>query len=198
MNRFTFDIANESVYDRGVGKIAPPIRTEQGVRLQQDQLGHDVCTGHVRRLFVIDIENIAGSAYNVTPAGALRVRRLLERELGLADDEQAVIAVTADQGVFPVAQAFPGKQVLVRRGASGADLALIESIDARHTAARYDEVVLVSGDGIFAQLASMLAYYGATVTVAADANQLSARLRLASHRTHILNTLTSMYQKAAA
>ena len=151
-----------------------------------------------RRLFVVDIENMVGGSSDITLASAVWARRTLEREFGLAADEHVVVAVGSSKALFPVSKAFPGKQVLLQRGVDGADLALIDSIDSEHAASRYDEVVIASGDGIFASLASMLAHYGATVTAAADPGRMSARLRFAAHHTHYFRTILPTIQKVAA
>lgn len=141
-----------------------------------------------RRLFIVDIENIVGGAMLVTEEGAKQARHILEVELGLRSDEQVILAVTADQCVFPVARAFPGKTLRVRHGESGADLALIDSVDPAHVGARYDEALIISGDGIFTSLAVAIGYTGVRVTAAAYEARMSARLRLACHYAHFFQT----------
>lgn len=99
----------------------------------------------------------------------------------MRSDEHAIIAVGYSAGLFPAAQAFPGKSLAVRYGASGADLALIDAVDASHVARRYDEVVIVSGDGIFSGLAAEIASRGGKVIAVGHPGGVAARLRLAVH-----------------
>jgi uncharacterized LabA/DUF88 family protein len=72
--------------------------------------------------------------------------------------------------------------VVVRSGADGADLALIEVLTGEHVHERFDEVVLVSGDGIFVEAVEKLEGTGVHVTVVADRESCSKRLRLAATR----------------
>jgi hypothetical protein len=68
---------------------------------------------------------------------------------------------------------------LVRSGADGADLALLDVIDSERLHLRFDGVVIGSGDGIFALAASRLQRLGCPVTVVSRRDGLSRRLRLA-------------------
>ncbi|MBN9202038.1 MAG: hypothetical protein ABS61_13775 [Microbacterium sp. SCN 70-18] len=150
-----------------------------------------------RRLFVIDIENVVGGAQNVTVEGARWARRMLERELGMQNDQHAVVAVGYSAGLLPAAHAFPGKSLAVRYGASGADTALIDAIDASHAARRYDQIVIVSGDGIFTDFAAEITNYGAKVIVAGHPGGVSARLRFAAHETIYFSTTYDLALEAA-
>lgn len=141
----------------------------------------------MRRMFVIDIENVVGGARNVTFEGAMWARRILEAEMGMMAEEHAVVAVSASQALIPAAAAFRGKSLRVRFGESGADHALIDAIDVRHTATRYADVVIASGDGIFADLAARLAGAGVRVTAVGHEHGVSAALRLATHHVHYLS-----------
>lgn len=139
--------------------------------------------GSRRRLFVIDVENIVGGACNVTEQGAMWAREILRKELFMRDEEHAIIAVTASQALYPAALAFPGKLLRVRFGESGADLALIDALDPKKDATRYDEVIFASGDGIFAATASQFAGLGTRVAAIAHPGGFSPALRLAVHDT---------------
>ena len=150
-----------------------------------------------RRMFVIDIENVVGGARNVTFEGATWARRILEAELGMRTEEHAVVAVSASQALIPAAGAFPGKSLRVRFGESGADHALIDAIDVRHAARRYSDVVIASGDGIFANLAAGLAGYGVRVTAVGHEDAISAALRLASHQVQYLSHTYTGAQEVA-
>ena len=99
----------------------------------------------------------------------------------MRDDTHVVIG-TSHIGCLDTALAWPNKQYVVNSGPDGADLALLGEIDALRID-RYDEIVLVSGDGIFADAIASLARQGARVTVVAHYGHCSSRLRLAAART---------------
>lgn len=150
-----------------------------------------------RRYFIVDIENMLGGARYVTDEGARFTEQVLRRELGMLSNDQALIGVTAIQAMFPVHRVFPGKAQRIKCGPDGAELAILGALDPSHVAHRFDEIVIVSGDGMFASLAAQLAFYGTRVVVAGHRSGMSARLRLAAHRTHyFVNTFDNM--KAAA
>lgn len=138
-----------------------------------------------RRLVLVDIENVVGGAA-VTPAMAAWARTVIESALLGTHDEQVVIG-TSHCGLFNVKDAWPCARVEVRSGPDGADLELLEVLTTEHLASRFDEVVLVSGDGIFAEAVADLGRSGVHVVVAAWADGLSTRLRLAANQTLALD-----------
>lgn len=131
-----------------------------------------------RRLVVVDIENVAGGAL-VTKAMADWARAVVEATLQVAEGEQVVIG-TSHVGMFNASDAWPSARVKVRSGEDGADLELLNVLETEHVEERFDEVLIVSGDGVFADVAAHLARYGVRVTVAAWSTSMSARLRLAA------------------
>jgi uncharacterized LabA/DUF88 family protein len=74
----------------------------------------------------------------------------------------------------------------VRSGEDGADLALLDVLLGERVAARFDEVVLASGDGIFTDAVAALGTAGVDVTVLARSGHCSKRLRLAARHTVLL------------
>lgn len=150
-----------------------------------------------RRYFIIDIENLLGGARYVTDEAVGFAELVLRRELGMHPDDQILIGVTAIHVMFPIHRVFPGKAQRIVCGPDGAELAILRALDPSHVAHRFDEVVIVSGDGMFASLAAQLAFHGARVIVAGHRAGMSARLRLAAHLTHyFVSTFDNM--KAAA
>jgi len=73
----------------------------------------------------------------------------------------------------------------MRSGRDGADRALLEVL-AENIAARFAEVVLVSGDGIFADAIAAVAGQGIHTTVIAHRDGLSRRLELAANTVQFL------------
>jgi hypothetical protein len=71
---------------------------------------------------------------------------------------------------------------LVRSGNNGADEALLDVLREENIDARFTQVVIGSGDGIFADAAAWLSGQGLEVTVVSRPDSLSRRLELAASR----------------
>jgi hypothetical protein len=136
-----------------------------------------------RQIILVDIENVVGGAV-LTSAAAKWARTQIENVLDVRYDAHVVIG-TSHIGYLDTALAWPNKQYVVNSGPDGADLALLGEIATLRTD-RYDEIVLVSGDGIFADPIASLGRQGARVTVVAHYGHCSSRLRLAAARTMCL------------
>lgn len=124
-----------------------------------------------RKLFVVDIENAVGIG-TVDEESCRKVRDRIEREYKPADNDLTVIGVSHHSNVFP-AHAWDGARIVLREGHDGADLALEHVLSAENVERRFGEVVIVSGDGMFAAQAARLRSQGVKVTVDARARQLS-------------------------
>lgn len=132
-----------------------------------------------RRLVLVDIENVLGGAVRQEAAAQWakqKVHNVLE--LGTVDH---VVVGTSHIGLVPVGCTWTNLRYVVGSGPDGADHALLAVLD-ENVEARFDEVVLISGDGIFTEQVASLAARGIRVTVAAHPERLSKRLRLAAHR----------------
>ncbi|NNC12120.1 NYN domain-containing protein [Planctomonas sp. JC2975] len=115
----------------------------------------------------------------------------------MTDTEQVVIG-TSHIGLFNSKDAWPSARVRVRSGDNGADLELLDVLLTEHLEDRFDEVVLVSGDGIFADAVARLSGLGTKATVASWSSSLSARLRLAADDVTYLDDDNHHYNKEAA
>lgn len=144
-----------------------------------------------RRLVLVDLENVTGGAV-MTLAMAEWGRAVLESTLNVKEGEQIVIG-TSHLGLFHAKDAWPCARVKVRSGENGADLELLDVLAAENIAERFDEVLLVSGDGIFADVVAHLGYGGVRVTVASWAQSMSTRLRLAAACTVYLDDFTNRH-----
>lgn len=131
-----------------------------------------------RRLVVVDIENVVGGAV-ATREMAEWGRSVVEASLQVMDGEQIVIG-TCHVGLFNAKAAWTCARVKVRSGEDGADIELLDVLTNEGIEGRFDEVVLVSGDGIFADAVSKLSGRGVPVTVASWVESMSAKLRLAA------------------
>lgn len=129
---------------------------------------HDRAT---RRLFVVDIENAVGVGA-INEKACLSVKSRIEKEYKPAGGDLTVIGVSHDSNVFP-AHAWEGARIVLERGHDGADLALERVLANENVEERFGEVVIVSGDGLFASQAARLKSMGVKVIVDARARQLS-------------------------
>ncbi len=133
-----------------------------------------------RQLAAVDIENISGGAIR-TPQQARWVRRTLEDVIGI-EQTQVVVGVSragllpayVGWGANPLPRYVPG------HGVDGADLALLDVLERENGAARFEEVVLASGDGIFADVVARLGAQGVCVTVVGHRGRVSKRLIMAA------------------
>ena len=131
-----------------------------------------------RRFVAMDIENINGGAVSCQ-CDADSAWSEVAAAIDLTPGEQVVLGV-GPSSLLAAGTSHPEARVVMGRGLSGADHALIEVLDEENLAARFDEIVIVSGDGIFAEVASRLASQGAVVTIVAREGHLSKRLRFAA------------------
>lgn len=134
-----------------------------------------------RRLVVVDIENVVGGAV-LTAAQAEWARRAIHDAIALGDQEQVIIG-TSHAGLLATGVGWEGARLVVRSGSDGADLALLDVLAWEHIAERFDELVLVSGDGIFTDAVAALAAQGLRVTVLAHSECCAKRLQLAAGQT---------------
>jgi hypothetical protein len=131
-----------------------------------------------RVLHLVDVENLAGSA-DFSIEDAVRVHAEYERVAPIGSINQLILA-TSHRAAPSAWFGFPaGARRLVRSGPHGADLALLEVVKTEFVAARFQHVVLGSGDGIFAFMAAGLQAKGCGVTVLSRQESLSRELRLA-------------------
>ena len=133
-----------------------------------------------RRLVVVDIENVVGGAV-LTTAQAVGAHLSIKEVAALTGSELVVIG-TSHIGLVPTGLGWRGPRLVVRSGENGADLALLAVLTEERVEERFDEVLLVSGDGIFTEAVAALGAAGVDVTVVAHPGRCSRRLRFAAGR----------------
>ena len=148
-----------------------------------------------RRLVVVDIENVVGGAV-LTVEQAVSAHLAIDEVAALNGSEHVVIG-TSHVGVVSTGLGWRGPRLVVRSGENGADLALLEVLTEERVEERFDEVVLVSGDGIFAEAVAALGAAGLDVTVVAPVGHCSKRLRLAAQRSILFDRLDVGFGGAA-
>lgn len=133
-----------------------------------------------RRIFVIDIENAIGNGI-ITEEDVVRERALLEEHYSIGDKDLVVIGVSHSNNVFP-AHAWTSARIVLKRGHDGADIALKNVLTQEQIEDRFEEVVIVSGDGTFSEEVELLRRSGVGVIVHAGVKSIASKLlRLASY-----------------
>lgn len=127
---------------------------------------------------VVDIENVVGGAV-MRPEQAAWAHYTIQAAVSLSEREQVVIG-TSHVGVLATGIGWRGPRIVVRSGVDGADLALLDVLTEERIEERFDDLVLASGDGIFADVVASLGASGVNVTVVARSDRCSNRLRLAA------------------
>lgn len=138
-----------------------------------------------RRLIVVDMENIVGGAVMTVEAGVW-VRREIVAVIGERAGDQVVIG-TARNGCLNAGLSWGGARRVMRDGASGADLALLEVL-TENVENRFAEVVIISGDHIFSERVSEFAGAGLKTMVVGVRGSTATALRLAAHETKYIPT----------
>ena len=131
-----------------------------------------------RTLHVVDIENLAGAAMpSLRQVRDVRARYLARLGLGCFDH---VVIASSHLTLMNAALGWPHCRYRVRSGPDGADLELLDVLVSENIAARFGQVIIGSGDRIFAAAAAQLVSEGVWVTALSQRSRLSARLRLAA------------------
>ncbi|MDP9458816.1 MAG: hypothetical protein M3Q22_00735 [Actinomycetota bacterium] len=135
-----------------------------------------------RRLHVVDIENLAGTG--PPDSGAVtHLRATYMDVVGVSSVDHVVVACNpgclVDVGA---GWRLRCARYRVGSGCNGADLALLDVLECESVAERFTEVVIASGDGIFASSAARLSSVGCDVTVVSRRRSLSTKLALAAQR----------------
>jgi hypothetical protein len=140
----------------------------------------------VRRLHLVDIENLAGDSR--PSLGQVR------QALGYCTDclafgamDQVEVA-SSHLTLLNAALGWPHAHYRVRSGPDGADLALLDVLQHENVAQRFTHVAIGSGDHLFAEGAAHLAAQGVWVTVVSRRRSLSPWLAHAACEVIFRNT----------
>jgi hypothetical protein len=137
-----------------------------------------------RSLHLVDVENLlGGTAFAEHDVAALACAYRRSAAIGPSDP---VIVASSHHTAPAVWFGWGDARRLVRSGSDGADLALLDVIEHENVAARFQRIVIGSGDGIFAFPAAALQRAGVAVTVVSQPEFLSNRLRLAARDVRFL------------
>jgi hypothetical protein len=142
-----------------------------------------------RTLHLVDIENLAGTGLPAECDVAV-IRQAYASRVGIGEMDQIIIG--CNHKALPSAGfGWPGARYLVRSGPDGADTELLAVISGEAVAARFDHVVVGSGDGAFTSAVAALAAAGPKVTVVSRSTGLARTLRLAAQHVIYLDSPTN-------
>ena len=136
-----------------------------------------------RRLIVVDLENVVGGALLNADAADWAKQHILATVTPRPND--LIVVGVAHNGLICAGCAWPNLRYVVGSGPDGADLALLDVLD-ENVDKRFNEVIVVSGDGIFTDHVTALAAAGVRVTVVSHPTRLAKRLRMAAHAVRFL------------
>jgi hypothetical protein len=137
----------------------------------------------------VDIENLAGCG-RLTAEAAARARSAWD--LAVVAGKGDLFTIGCDTAnVLEAGRVFPGARIVCGHGPDGADMALIQAMEADMEAGPgSSRVTLGSGDHIFASPLAKLARGGVQTRVVGIRGHTSARLRIAAHHTTLLTEPT--------
>lgn len=131
-----------------------------------------------RQLHVIDVENLVGSGR--PQAADLVWCERTYRGLAIMAPDDLVVVASNPFVALDVGGAWPSCRLRLGHGPDGADRALLRAPTEERIHHRFDQIVIDSGDGIFADPVVQLQRHHIEVTVVARPSALSARPRLAA------------------
>lgn len=140
-----------------------------------------------RKLLVIDLENLLYGQHKSTPIDVLAAQAEAIRFAAQARraTDQLIVGCNP-QLLFSARGAFPDAQLVSGKGKDGADLALLDKLEAEHVASRFSELCIVSGDHTFSDIARDVRRFGASVRVLGPRGGISQNLRLAADHTLLI------------
>ena len=134
-----------------------------------------------RRLFAIDIENAVGTGKLDERKVAYAMNKIAKLH-SLTDNDLVIVGISHKRNAFPVGSQLPGIRIVFHPGKNGADLAIKDVLAKERIPERFTEIILVSGDGIFAEDVERLRAAGTRVNVTARKGNLSQKLAMKATR----------------
>lgn len=140
-----------------------------------------------RKLFLVDIENLCGKAV-LTTQDAKAARNFVDGVLGPSGSDLVVVGASHSGNLISAGAGWMGPRWVFGRGRDGADKALVKAA-GEYAVETFEEVVIISGDGIFADVADSISSQGVIVAVVALRGHLSHRLAKAASSIRLVDDL---------
>ena len=131
----------------------------------------------VSELHLVDVENLLGTPWFTRQAVA-DLRRAYDIVSAASNPAHYLIGTSASQNLVDAGLGWAQGKFVFAPGKDGAERALLAEATLA-AAARYDRVVIGSGDGIFADFAASLQSAGVKVSVVSRQRSLSRALSMA-------------------
>ena len=128
-----------------------------------------------RKLHLVDVENLCGFG-ELSESAVAQAREAYLRQVEVGEDDIVIVASGA-RNQEALMFGWSDARVIVRKGIDGADLALCDEILCSGYCDRFSEVVVASGDHIFAEHIAVVTGKGIKVTVYSQQRSLSGSLR---------------------
>lgn len=116
-----------------------------------------------RTLHLVDLDNLVAGPSNAASVPAA-MSRYLEAS-SFTPGDHLVVAAEVTLAATALFEMPAGTRFLVGWGPDGADRRLLDADDPHHIAARYDRLVIGSGDHCFTEIAAAVRDLGRAVTV---------------------------------
>ena len=173
------------------GQIASPLRPRHIYVQPERRIERAAYVPPGRTLHLLDLENLMGGP--MSGPIALIQASLAFRQLAVVRATDLVVVGVNPHLGYSAKACWPDGLVVLGLGPDGADRALLKQVEnARWTAARFDRVVIGSGDGVFAESATRLRELGIPVVVISRESSLSHLLARSVDAVSILPEIKPM------
>lgn len=143
-------------------------------------------TSPTRRLFLVDIENYCGKSV-LANEDVRNAKLAIARDFGLNEADLVVVGTSHAHNCLISGTEWRGSRQVLMHGRDGADFALIEA-SREYRISTFAAVVLVSGDGVFAETVRKARAFGRPVVVAARKTSMSRKLAFAASAIRYVGT----------
>jgi hypothetical protein len=143
-----------------------------------------------RRLVVAEIEGIAEGAVRTVSLASWAKRQVAEA-IALKEGEQVIVGAT-HRSVLPARMVWPQSRIVTGPRAEDVQNEILQVLQEERIPERFDELVLASGNGVYAEAVASLGASGVEVTVVAWPENLSKRLRMAAAHVVLLERGTEI------
>lgn len=130
-----------------------------------------------RRIVVVEIESITEGAVRTVSLASWAKRQVAEA-IALKEGEQVIVGAT-HRSVLAVQMVWPQSRIITGPSPEDVQDEILQVLREERIPERFDELVLASGNGVYAQAVASLGASSVEVTAVAWPENLSKRLRMA-------------------